>query len=235
VSATVIVPDLVQRLRELDTCAVSDAMDALGLAGVADGLRPLWEGAELAGRVVTVAVREVSAGAAKVSAGPAKAPRHLGAGAIEAAEPGDVIVLDNEGRVGMGSWGGLLTAAAAEHGIAGVVVDGACRDVDEIRASRFPVFARGGAMRTARGRVGEATWGEAVGIAGVEVQRGDFVRADGSGVVFVPASDIERVLQVAERLAAKEKLMLADLRAGRSPSAVLAGNYETMLTDETVR
>lgn len=221
------VPLTVQRLHTLDTCVVSDAMDSLGLAGVADGLTPLWEGAELAGRVITVTLREVSTGSAQ--------PRHLGVGAIETAGPGDVVVLDNEGRVGMGSWGGLLTVAAVLRGVAGVVIDGACRDVDEIRSHGFPAFARSGAMRTARGRVGEVASGEPVRICDVEVRRGDFVRADGSGVLFVRAEDIERVLDAAEALAIKEKLMVADLRANRSPSEVLGGNYETMLIGEPVR
>jgi 4-hydroxy-4-methyl-2-oxoglutarate aldolase len=216
------------RLRELDTCVVSDAMDSLGLAGVADGLHPVWEGADVAGRVMTVTVREATSGIAVK-------PRHLGVGAIEASEPGDVIVVDNEGRVAMGAWGGLLTAAAREQGVAGVVVDGACRDVDEVRTLGFPAFARSGAMRTARGRVAEVATGEPVHIAGVEVRPGDFVRADGSGVVFVSADDVDRVLETAETLVAKEKRMLADLQAHRSPSAVLGGSYEHMLTGEVAR
>ncbi|MQA88279.1 MAG: demethylmenaquinone methyltransferase, partial [Streptosporangiales bacterium] len=112
--------DLVARLSRLDSCAVSDALDVLGVRGVASGLFPVWEGARLVGRAVTV----------KLVPGvpPPDAPGvHLGVRAIERCGPGDVIVVDNGGRVDMGGWGGLLSLAASLKKISGVVVDGACR------------------------------------------------------------------------------------------------------------
>lgn len=212
----------VARFAVLDTCAVSDALDALGLDGVVDGLRPVWEGARVAGRAVTTRLVPGPPGA-----GPPKV--HLGVRAIESAAPGDVIVIDNGGRAGMGSWGGLLTLAASLRHVAGVITDGACRDVDEARVLAFPVFARGGAVRTARGRVHEQSRGEPVAIGGVTVHPGDVVIADGTGVVVVAAGDTERVLAVAERIVGREGLMQADLRAGKPVSQVLGTDYEGML------
>jgi regulator of RNase E activity RraA len=212
----------VERLRALDACAVSDAMDAFGLSGTVLGIFPVWEGARMVGQAIPMQLRE----------GPpeADAPRvHLGAGAIDQGGPGDVIVVANDGRVGMGAWGGLLSRAAARNGIAGVIVDGACRDVDEARELRFPVSARSGVVATARGRVHEASVGEPVTIAGVTVRAGDLVIADGSGVVVVPADRAEEVLAKAEHIAAREALMVADLTAGTSASDVLGGDYESML------
>ncbi len=214
--------DLAARLANLDVCAVSDALDACGVPGYAGSLRALWEGARLAGRAVTT----------KLAPGPLPPglPRvHLGARAIEAAGPGDVIVLDNDGRDTMGCWGGLLSLAAQLRGVAGVVADGACRDIDEVRDMRFPVFARRSVAPTARGRAHEVSCNEPVELAGIRVRPGDLVLADGSGVVVVPAGAASRVIEVAEQIYSRETSMAARLRAGDNVTEVLGQGYEEML------
>lgn len=212
--------EIVARYRRLDTCVVSDAADALGGgAAVAPGLAPMWEGAAVAGRAVTTLLVP----------GPATAPSpHLGARAIERATADDVIAVANAGRTEMGSWGGLLSLAASLRGIAGVVTDGALRDVDEARELRFAVFAGGATPRTARGRVHEASCGEPVRLSGVDVRPGDLIIADGSGVLVVPWEAAGDVLERAEELAAREAGMASALRAGRSPAEVLGAAYESM-------
>lgn len=213
---------LAERLATLDVCSVSDAMDALGLEGAIVGLVPLWEGARLFGRAVTVRLAE----------GPPPPDAevvHLGAAAIEASNPGDVIIVDNAGRTDMAGWGGLLTLAASVRGSAGVVVDGACRDVDEARDLRFPTFARSSVQRTARGRAHEAATGQRVELAGVPVSPGDIVMADGSGVVCVPAGRAGDVVAKAEEIRDREKDMQRALTAGTPVSRVLGGDYERML------
>jgi regulator of RNase E activity RraA len=216
------VDDLVQRLSTLDVCSVSDAMDALDIQGAVAGLVPLWEGARLVGRAVTVRLAE--------GPPPPEAPVvHLGAAAIEASRPGDVIVVDNAGRTGMGGWGGLLTLAASLRGIAGVVVDGACRDVDEARELGFPTFARAGVQRTARRRVHEEATGEPVTLAGIQVSPGDVVMADGSGVVCLPAGRAADIVARAEAIRDREQDMQQALKAGLAVSSVLGGDYERML------
>lgn len=214
--------ELVARLTPLDVCCVSDALDALGLEGIVDGLAPVWEGAKLVGRAVTTKLLPGSPP-------PGSPPVHLGARAIEAADPGDVIVVDNGGRATMGSWGGLLALAASLRGVAGVVLDGACRDVDEARELRFPAFARGGAVRTARARVYEESCGEPVWLSGVAVHPGDIVMADGSGVAVLAAGEAERVVERAEQIARREQAMQERLRAGDRVSEVLGASYEHML------
>jgi 4-hydroxy-4-methyl-2-oxoglutarate aldolase len=215
--------DVVTRLARLDVCCLSDAMEALGLpSGVVDGLQPVWEGAKLTGRAVTTRL-------ALGPPPPGTPPVHLGARAIEAADVGDVIVIDNGGREAMGSWGGLLSSAAALRDVAGVVTDGCCRDVDEARALGFAVFARAGAVRTARGRVHEESSGTPVSLSGVTVNPGDVVAADGSGVVVIPADHAEAVAVRAERIAHREAGMLASLRAGTPVSEVLGASYEHLL------
>lgn len=216
--------DLVERLRRLDVCTVSDALDALGIAeGVIAGISPLWEGARTAGRAVTMQLAE--------GPPPPGAPKvHLGAAAIEASGPDDVIVVDNGARLGMGSWGGLLSLAASLRQVAGVISDGACRDADEARELRFPLFARGAVPRTARRRAHEAAVGTPVSLAGTRVVPGDIVIADASGVVVIAAGQAEQVVAKAESIAAREARMQADLRAGVPVSQVLGGSYEDMLS-----
>lgn len=222
--------NLAARLARLDSCAVSDALDVLGLAGVVAGVGPVWEGARLSGPVVTV----------KLTPGipePDEGRVHLGARAIERARPGSVIVVDNGGRTEMGAWGGLLSLAAHHGGVAGVVVDGSCRDVDDARELGFAVFARGGVPRTARRRVYEESSGEPVRIGGISVCEGDFVVADGTGVVVVPHSRALEVITEAGRLARRELEMSARLRVGEPIGSVLGSAYESMTTssgsDET--
>jgi regulator of RNase E activity RraA len=207
------VPDpLVERLATLDTCAVSDALDHLGLPGATVGIRPLWACPKIAGRAVTVKV--VPAGATKPAA-------HLATPAIEAAAPGDVIVVDNAGRTDVSSWGDILSNASKTKGLAGVVIDGACRDIDGSREAGFPVYGRAVVPVTARSRVVQESFNQPVRFAGVEVRPGDLVIADGSGTVFVPSARAEEVVSAAERLAAKETAMIAAVRAGRSVVEVM--------------
>jgi regulator of RNase E activity RraA len=219
--------DVVARYRKLDTCVVSDASDALGAgAEVAAGLGPMWEGARVTGRAVTTLLAPGPAPGSSV---------HLGVRAIEQATGDDVIVVANEGRTGMGSWGGLLSLGASLRGVAGVVADGALRDVDEARELRFPVFARAGIPRTARGRVHEAGCQQPVTICGVGVNPGDLIVADGTGVVVVPWPAVADVLARAEEMATREADMAARLRAGQPPSAVLGSGYESMTGNATAR
>jgi regulator of RNase E activity RraA len=211
-------------LQGFDTCVVSDALDALDIrrGGQAIGLAALWEGARVCGRVMTVLLAEGSAPAGVK-------PVHLGVRAIQASVPGDVIVVDNAGRTSMGAWGGLLSAAAREHGVAGVIADGACRDLDEARALLFPVFGRCGACRTARGRVHEIATGVSVHIADVDVRPGDHVVADGSGVVFVPAERLDDVVAEALRLQVGEAGLASRISAGESLSSIFGPDYEHAL------
>lgn len=216
--------DPVTRLKRLDTCAVSDAMDKLGLPGAVGGLPQQAGSGRIAGRVMTY--RLVPHGQAPSGPGPV---RHLGTTAIERAQAGDVIVVEQRTGIEAGSWGGILTLGAKVKGIAGVVSDGLVRDLDEAVAYDFPVFSRGGTARTARGRVQEAECGAPVTIGDVHVHAGDYVIADRSGVVFVPAADIERLLEAAEMIFAREAAMAQALRAGTPITEVMGASYEHML------
>ena len=126
-------------------------------------------------------------------------------------------------------WGGNLSLGAKLRQIAGVIVEGPARDIDEAREYDFPVFARSVTSRTARGRIVEVATSGPVTIGDVTVNPGDFVVADGSGVVFVAQGNVERVLEAAEAVIARERTMVAALRAGTPISQVMGTGYETML------
>ena len=211
---------LTDRLRRLDACAVSDALERNGLPPAVLGLVSVGAAGAIAGRVVTVELGEPTE----------KTPsRHLCTAAVDASGEGDVIVVANDGRVDCAGWGGLLSQAAALRGLEGVVVDGACRDVPEARDVNLRVYARAPVAVTARGRVVERSWGEPVAICGLSVQTDDLVMADASGVAFIPFKVAEQVVRAAEEIASREAAMGAALRRGISVSEVMGGDYEAML------
>jgi regulator of RNase E activity RraA len=126
-------------------------------------------------------------------------------------------------------WGGNLSLGAQIRQVAGVIVDGPARDIDEAREYDFPVFARHATARTARGRIVEAGTNVAITVGDVTVQPGDYVVADGSAVVFVAQLELERVLTAAEAIAERERAMVVAIREGTPIGEVMGRNYETML------
>jgi regulator of RNase E activity RraA len=219
--------ELVARLAKLDACAVSDALDALGMTGTVSGIPQRSGRRRIAGRCLTVKL--VALADAPQREGP---PRHLGSTAVEAGGPGTIVVVEQRTGIDAGSWGGILSLAATLRNIEGVIVDGPVRDIDEARQYDLPVFARALTALTARGRVAEAGTNVRVRIGDVAVEPGDYVVADNSGVVFVPSAAIERVLAAAERVAAREAAMAQALRSGKTVSSVMGASYETMLTSD---
>lgn len=212
------------RLAALDACALSDALDRLALPGCVTGLQARLPAVRISGRVHTVLLRP----------GPAPAGSrtvHLGCAAIEAAQRGEIIVVSQPPGIDCGCWGGVLSRAAAAAGVAGVIADGLVRDIDEACALSFPIFCRGYTARTARGRVHEEATDVPVEISGTSVQPGDYVLADGSGIVFVSERDLDGVLSAAEVIVAREAQMIARIAAGDPPSQVLDARYEHMLKD----
>src|SRR6202451_152914 len=145
--------ELVDRLISFDTCVVSDALDALGYPGALAGIGPTWDCKKIAGRVQTVKL-----GPAAESVG--QPAVHLGAKAIAGAAPGDEIIVDNDAGHGFSAgWGGLLALAASVKGVAGVVVYGAARDIDDVASVGLPMYAHSTTPRTARSRTVEVSTG----------------------------------------------------------------------------
>lgn len=213
------------RLLRLDTCVLSDALDALSLPGAVPRIRSVSVPAKVAGSAVTV---ELVPADATPAARPDAGPRHLCTAAVAAAGPGDVIVVSHPGGTDAAGWGGLLTRAAVARGIEGTLTDGPCRDVDESTELTYPVYATGTTPVTARGRIAEGSWGGIVRFAGVCVRPGDLVLADGSGVVFLPRDRADEVLERAEAFAAREAAMAAAIADGVPVTEVMGRTYEEL-------
>jgi regulator of RNase E activity RraA len=211
-----------QRLQKLSTTNIADALDALGFKGATYGIRPVWENAgKILGRAVTLKL---------TAAGLTKSKNHLGVKAIEAAEAGDIIVIDNGGRLDTSCWGGILANGAKMKAVSGVVVDGAIRDVDDCIEAKFPAYARGTVVATARGRIMEEATNVMIQFGGVQVRPGDVVMGDRSGVVIIPLEKLDEVVVKAEELYEKEEQMVAEIRSGVSMLEVdNKFNYEKMI------
>ena len=212
---------LMSKLRALDSCAVSDALDSLSLPPAVTGLPPLSVANRIAGPAVTV---KLGPGAAAGGS-----DRHLCTAAIEAAKAGDIIVIEHASGVDCAGWGGVLSVGAQLRGIAGVIIDGPARDIDEARDLDFPVYGRSATSRTARGRIQEQDFDCPVTIGDVVVSPGDIALADASGVVFVPHAQLAEVVSRAERICARERLMVEALRDGEAVTEVVGRDYEEML------
>lgn len=219
--------DLLLRLAKLDTCAVSDALDRVGATGVLLGLAALSAPRRIAGRAITVDL---------VEADGSPSHRHLGTAAVDACGPGQIIVVANHGRLDVSGWGGILAQGAKARGVEGVVVDGACRDIDEYRDLDLPVYARAGVPITARGRIRERDFNIPVTLgASLTVAPDDFVLADGSGVVFVPAAIADEVITIGEEIVEREAAMAAAARAGERMTEVMGASYESLAGKRTDR
>lgn len=217
-------PDLVERLKRLDTCSASDALDRLGLPGAVVGLAALTVRGRVAGPAVTVKLGAPLEGLPK---------RHLGAGAVMASQAGDIIVVEHRGRLDVSGWGGLLSRGAVKKGVAAVIIDGACRDLDESLEFGLPIYARAAVPVTARGRVAEHSFNEPITVGGVAISPGDLVLADGSGVVFIPYGRADAVIGAAEDIYAREQLMAAAIERGEPIGEVMGADYEDMLKQES--
>lgn len=122
--------------------------------------------------------------------------------AIYRAEPGSIIVVE-AGTHDYAVSGGNVCAIAQQRGIAGFIVDGAIRDLAEVRASKFPVFARGimpkpGVKQTL------GTLKQPISCGGVEVFQGDIVVADEEGIAVIPADSQEEVYKIALKRTLRE-------------------------------
>jgi 4-hydroxy-4-methyl-2-oxoglutarate aldolase len=213
---------LLNKLLELDSCAVSDALDQLKSKGVAIGLRNVTNSKRIVGRAVTVQLGLADGTPSK---------RHLCTEAVDASGEGDVIVIAHENRMEVAGWGGILSQGAVKNSIEGVVIDGACRDIDESRELNLPIYAKAAIPITARGRIMEKSWNEPVTICGIQVEPGDYVLADASGTVFIPQTIADQVIHLAEKIVSKERMMAANVQKGYKLAEVMGASYEELLVN----
>ena len=189
----------------LEMVSSSNLSDALHRGGVIEGLKPLFPGARLAGRVLTV--RTYPGDWAK----PVEA--------IDQAQPGDVLVID-VGGVGPAVWGELATNSAIQRGLGGVVIDGAIRDSGDIVKLGFPAFSRL-VMPNAGEPKGFGEIGVPVRVGGVKVESGDWVLGDDDGVVALPQSLAVEYTNRAMDVLEKENRIREEIKEGRTLAQVV--------------
>jgi 4-hydroxy-4-methyl-2-oxoglutarate aldolase len=211
--------DNIQRASKLDTTSLSDALDRLGIAGQCLGIKPLDHRFRMTGRAFTI-----------LYGPPSKPPGTVG-DYIDDLEPDTVVVLDNGGRENATVWGDILTTVAHRRGIAGTVIDGACRDTHLALSLGYPIFSRSYSMRTGKDRVQVEATNCTVNIGDARVNAGDILRGDSDGVIVIPKAHEEEVLRVAEEVDTVEGRILQAVRDGsRLVDARMKHGYHQLQT-----
>lgn len=177
-------PGEVAAFESLEVANIADAMNGIGL--LTPDLRPLTSDADFVGVALTV----------NLSPGDGFMLRH----AIELAEPGDVLVVNAFGDTSRAVLGGNVAMAIKKRGVAGLVIDGALRDLEEVRTIGLPVHARGIATRSGTTMCGTGEVNYPIACGSVVVAPGDIIRADSEGVVVIPQADVAEVLERAKRI-----------------------------------
>ena len=199
------------------TATISDALDRLGRDGALLGIAPLANGQRIQGRAYTV--KYVPAG---------NPPGTVG-DYLDLVEPGQVVVLDNDGRLDATVWGDILTAMAHTKGVAGTVIDGVNRDVAKALELGYPIYSRARFMRTGKDRVEVLAEQVPVTIGGVKVSPGDLIVGDDDGVVRIPQDIEDEVFRLAAEIDEREDAILAAVLAGASiAEARAAQGYHTL-------
>jgi 4-hydroxy-4-methyl-2-oxoglutarate aldolase len=199
-------------LEALSSGQLSDAMEALNLRrSVVTGFMMLAApGAKIVGTAVTV--RQVPKNANEDRE--TRLTRHQEV-TRKIAGKGDVVVVDNGGRLDVASWGEFHCYACKQNGVAGAIVDGATRDGPEIRASGFPTFVRGLSPVKSQWDLKTASINEPVMLGRVEVNPGDIIFADETAVVVIPAAKKALVLLKANEIRKAEDSQRARTRRER--------------------
>lgn len=208
-------PELIERISRLGTSTLANALDNAGLHNnVIAQIKAVAPGFRFAGPAVTV---KESAGAH----GDYTSDDFAVGAIIDAAQAGDIIVVD-AGGAQCSTWGGMASLAAKLKGVAGLIVDGAVRDLEEMIEFEFPVFSRHMVPTTGRLRLKIEAINVPVVIDGVNVAPGDIIAADGTGAVCLPGAPAEDITALAEKLARDDDAAVRDLRAGLSFSEAMA-------------
>jgi 4-hydroxy-4-methyl-2-oxoglutarate aldolase len=196
--------ELIRQLSEFDAATLYEAAGQRGMVDPA--IRPMWNGAHVCGPAITVSC-------------PARDNLMLHH-AVALAPPGSVLVANAERYQCAGAWGEVLSVAAQARGIAGLVIDGAVRDIEAITERRFPVFSRGLAIGACK-KEQIGTLNEPIDLGGVTVRSGDIVVGAGDGVVMLDSQTIDQVLRAAIARRERESEIFRQLNQGKTTIEIL--------------
>ncbi len=195
---------LVQALGRIQTATLHEAMGKRG--ALPHYIRPVWHESKFYGVALTVQSRP--------------GDNLLLHKAVSLAQPGDVLVVDNDGFLEAGLWGEIITVAAMQKGIVGLVTNGAVRDTLQIRELGFPVFCAGisikGTTKAVPGKINNP-----ITFEGVIVNPGDIIVGDNDGVVAIPPGEAAQLLQAARAKEKAEAEVIAIIKAGGSTMDLL--------------
>jgi regulator of RNase E activity RraA len=209
----------VERASKLDTATISDALDRFGIVGQCYEIKPRDPKFRMTGRAYTLLC------------GPAAVPPGTVGDYIDDVKPGEIVVIDNGGRLNATIWGDILTETAHAKGVAGTVIDGLCRDTALCTELNYPVFTRDHWMRTGKDRVQVEATNVPITIGEARVQPGDILRGDADGVVVIPKEHEDKVLQAGEEIQEAENAIRKAVRGGmRLDEARKQFKYHTLQT-----
>ena len=191
--------NLVESMKALPTATIHESYGGKG--AVSHYIKPIRSGMKLCGPVIPIKTRP--------------GDNLIVHKAIYVAQPGDVLLVDTSSFVEAGFWGGIMTEAAQQRGIAGLVTNGAVRDTDEIAELGFPVFSQGisikGTTKTCLGTINHP-----ITFEGIMVEPGDLIVGDSDGVVVVAGRDVQHVFENARTREEKEKGIRSELNQGKT-------------------
>jgi len=198
---------LVQAIGKIQTATLHESMGKRG--ALPHYIRPVWHESKFCGVALTVKSRPGD-----------NLMLHK---AVALAQPGDLLVVDNDGFLEAGLWGEIITVAAMQKGIVGLVTNGAVRDTLQIRDLGFPVFCAGisikGTTKAVPGKINNP-----ITFEGVLVNPGDIVVGDNDGLVVIPPGEADKLLAAARAKEKSEAEVIAKIKAGGSTMDLLGFN-----------
>lgn len=198
--------ELVQRFREIWTSTMCDVMGRHG--GMGPEIRPILDGIRLAGTALTV----LSFPADNITT-------HK---ALQLAQPGDVLVIDDGGGRNTAAFGHNMSLRARNAGVVGVVTNGSIRDLQLLRKDRFPIFCSGVCPRSPQKNT-PGSVNVPIQVGGLVVNPGDVVIGDDDGVAVVPGAFARELIDLAEERMKMEYEQAEDIRSGKAPLEILHG------------
>ena len=179
--------------------------DAMHRKGAMSGIVSICGNVKMVGRAITV----------QTVAGDWAKPVE----AIDVARKNEVIVINNDGALHIAPWGELATLSCVKKGISGVVIDGAVRDVDDIRTMKFPIFAKA-VVPNAGEPKGFGEINAEIQCGAQYVRPGDWIIGDESGVVVIPAERAYEIARRALEVRKNEERIREEIRRGSTLAEV---------------
>ena len=200
--------EIIEGFRDIPTSSISDILDKMGLNGIINGLHVLVPGARIAGTAFTIKAIAGERGSYSRSDFPVGK-------VIGMMEMDDVLVCDIGGQH-TSTMGGLASLAMKLRGVAGMVIDGGARDVEQIRRNGFPAYVRHVCATSGKTRITWLAINVPVEIGEVSVCPGDLVVADDTSVAIVPIDKAKDILKECQRLEQLEAQFEEELRTGKT-------------------